>query len=393
MEVKEITFAEYEEFNKQLPNYNLFQTTQITQIRNINYDDVKILGLFAEEKIIGTIQLLIEIIPYFKKKMGITIKGLNFDVTNKTILSEFKEAMQSYLKKNNFLFFRIDLNIAVNFYNAEFELLEQKDALPNFPYDNNLKEKLRQSSYLEVKIDPNYMGRSPQWSMLVDTKDEETIKKQFNRSVKRAIKTAKEIGIEIIKSNKSSTDIQEFYRLHKLNAQKNQIGVMNLDYYQKLCECSNINLYLVKINKDKFLEYATIKYAGSNTPKNKELLTLAQKYIDKEVVLGHLSGMYNNIGYDMFTGLNYDYKTLGLKEALMEFIFLDAAQNKISYYDFWGIVAGKEYKNDPLYPIYLFKKKFSNIIVEYPGFWDISTNPFMYKIFMYLYKKRYQKKH
>lgn len=393
MVIKEIDYNQYENFNNKFGYDNVFQSAEMTKVRKVNYEDVKVLGLFDHNQIIGTTQILIEVIPYINKKIGTSIKGLNFDISNVKLLTSFNVAMKQYLKENNFLFFRTDLNVATNFYDGEFNLLEEKQNPINFPYDKNIRKKMEESGYEEFYIDSNYMGRSPQWSMIIDTANQEVIKSQFNRSVKRAIKLAHEIGVEVIKTNKSEVDIEEFYKLHKLNANKNNINIMDINYYKELFTCPYINLYLVKINKKIMLEYTTKKYESNPSAKNEKLLNQAKNYTENEYVLAHVSSMKGDIGYDMFTGLNYEYKDLGTKECLMEFILQDALENDIMYYDFWGIVAGKQYDKDPLYPIYLFKKKFSNIIVEYPGFWDIYTNKYLYKLFIKLYKIRYKRRH
>ncbi len=386
MLIREIDISKYDEFNK---NYDLFQSSSIVLSRNYNYDSVKFLGLFDGEELKGTTHILLEKIPYFNKYMGTAIKGPFIDFNDESIIKSFNEAMKEYLKDNNILFFRFDLAIASEFYDGDFNEIE---TIEDFNCDKDIRRKLSSSSYINFDLGKLYMGRSPQVSMLVDLKDSETISKQLNRSVKRGIKLAKQVGIEVIKTNKSSDDIEEFYKLHELNAKRNNISVMDISYYNELLKSKDIDLYLVKINKDTLLSYANEKYEANQSNKNKQLLDLANNY-NEDYILSHISGSYNNLAYDMFTGFDYTYKDLGVKEYLMETIFLNCLEKNIRYYDFWGIVGDKEAKDDAMYPIYLFKKKFSNIIVKYPGFWDITSNKFLYKIFISLYKLRYKIKH
>lgn len=386
MLIREIDISKYDKFNE---SYDLFQSSSLVLSRNYNYDSVKFLGLFDGEELIGTTHILLEKIPYFNKYMGTAIKGPYINFNDENIIKCFNQAMKEYLKLNNILFYRFDLSIANEFCDGEFNKIEE---IEDFAYDKDIRIKLNSSSYINFDLGKLYMGRSPQVSMLVDLKDNETILKQLNRSVKRGIKLAKQAGVEVIKTNKTPKDIEEFYKLHELNAKKNNISVMDINYYKELLKCEDIDLYLVKINKDILLSYAKEKYESNPSNKNKNLLDLAENY-NEDYILGHISGSYNNLAYDMFTGFDYTYKDLGVKEYLMETIFLNCLDKNIRYYDFWGIVGDKEATNDEMYPIYLFKKKFSNIIVKYPGFWDVTSNKFLYKIFIFIYKLRYKIKH
>lgn len=400
--VKEIDEKLYNEFNKNITTYNLFQTLGMTNSRKFNYGRVKFLGFYEKEVLKGTTQLLIEKIPYIGKKMGTSIKGMNIEFTEEQLKS-CAEGLKKYLKENGFLLFRMDLPVAYKTFDREFHIQKIDDF--DFPVDGKIQEKLINAGFKEFFIDDNYTGRSPQWSMLVDTSSETVINKQMNRSVKRGIKDAIKYGVELKKIDdvfqkdeiEQERFIDIFYKLHKKNADINQIDVMAPKYYENLFKNSpNLQLFLVKLNTNLFLKTTTENLEQKDNAKNQKMFDLANKLQKEEkeyiYIVGHISGFFNKLGYDLFTGLDYDYRDLGAKEFLMQEIFLFSNKKDIKYYDFWGIL-GNPIKSDPMYPIYTFKKKFSNIIVQYPGFWDIYTNRFMYLVFNRYLKYRYKKNH
>lgn len=392
--IREIEKLEYEKFNSQCISYSFFQTSDYSVSRLSNYEDVKLVGLFKDNELIGTTQMLFETIPYINKKMITSIKGINIDFTNDEYLSFFQESMKKYLKENNGLLFRFDIPIGYRLYDAEFKELKEIYNNETFIVQKDIKENLKKANMSQFFIDKNYMGRSPQYSMLVNTKSVEGIENQMNRSVKRAIKTAQKYGLEVEVLEQPTDDkLKIFYELHSKNAKRNNINIQEYDYYKNMfSKSSDMKLFLVKINNNDFIKLAQTEYDKSESKKNKKILDLALTKEDEEVyILGHVSSFFNKVGYDLFTGLDYDYKDLGSKEFVMKSIFEYANNNNIDYYDFWGIL-GRLDKDDPMYPIYTFKKKFSNIIVEYPGFWDIYTNKILYKIFVKYSKIKYFKK-
>lgn len=402
--ILEISKDEYENFNKKIPTYNLFQKYDFSMSKKYNYEDVKMLGLFIDEKLEATTQILIENIPYIKKKMGSSIKGINIDFNNEKLLELFKKSMKNYLKHNNFLLFRVDFPVAYKLMNRDFnDLTIEEEKKRNFPVDKNIKTKLKNSGFTEFFVSKNYMGRSPQYSMLVQTTSTDIIKKQMNRSVKRAIKIAEkyELNIEMIEKPLNNFDTSQnylniFYDLHKKNAAKNNINILPYEYYENLFQSTdNLKLFLVSIDTANFLKVCEEEVKQKENSRNIEMLKIATKQNEtgqrKIYIVGHISGFYNKLGYDLFTGLDYKFKELGSKEALMNYIFEYASSIGIENYDFWGIL-GELDNNSPMLPIYNFKKKFSNTIVQYPGFWDIYTNKLLYKIFVKYSKRKYSKK-
>lgn len=401
-QILELDALEYEEFNQKIPTYSLFQTYNFTKSRKYNYDDVKIVGLYEEGVLKATTQILIEKIPYIGKKMGTSIKGINIDFRDQYLLQEFQIHMQKYLKENNFLIFRFDLPIAYKLKNRDFQELGGNEKI-TFPVDEKIKEKLKRAGFSEFFVDENYMGRSPQYSMLVETSDPEKIISQFNRSVKRAIKTAEKYSLEVnriedplAKNSFGKKYLEIFYDLHTKNAEQNQINVLPYQYYENLFTASkDLSLFLVKINCQKFLATSKIELEKKPNLRITKLVEKVKTAVENKkeeiYIVGHISGFYNKIGHDLFTGLDYTFKDLGSKEMLMKYIFDYSNQNSIEYYDFWGIL-GRLDENSPMLPIYNFKKKFSNIIVQYPGFWDIYTNKFLYKLFVKYTKIKYLRK-
>lgn len=411
--VREISVEEYENFNHEIPTYSLFQTSDYSFSRRANYDDVKLLGLTRDGKIVGTTQLLIESLPIFNLKLGTSIKGVNIDFENEEILRNFFVEMKSYLKRNKFLSFRFDLPIALEVMNSKFEKYseeELKEMNFTFPYDPDIQTKLEKAGFQEFFIDENYMGRSPQYSMLVDTKTEEKIYSQMNRSVRRGIKTTKKYGVQI-ETIEDALEYDEdghcyleiFYELHQKNADINNINIHPLDYYKRLFQSTkDVKLFLVSVDTEEFMEITRKELEENDTEKNQRLFDLAvSKYEEKNELnernkkiyfIAHVSGFYNKTGYDLFTGLDYDFRELGGKDALMEHIFLYSNQIGVDYYDFWGIL-GRIDDDDPMMPIFNFKKKFSNIVVRYPGFWDIPTNKLLYSLFKLRAKRNYKSRH
>lgn len=398
--IKQITEATYEQFNIKNEHYNFFQTAKNARARTSIYEEVQLLGLYVNEELVATTLLLIEHLPRINAKVGYVIMGIVIDYTRQDLLDRYVVEMKEYSKLQKLLYIRYDFDI----YTEQFDRDFNPTAIdPQINHCTGIADILTTAGFKFKPIAYDYFGRSPQWTMITYTNDQESINKQINRSVKRGIKTAKNAGCEIAcfenandldpLYNKSYLEI--FYDLHLNTAKHSDFVPANFNYFKAMYDENdpNVKIYLVKLKKDAFLTYAREQVAKKDSPKNQQLMTLAESITQEYIyITAHMSAFYNRTGFDLFTGLNYSYNAISPKELIMEQIFSDCLELKILNYDYWGII-GKVDEEHYMHSIYKFKSKFSNVIIHKPGFYDLYNNKLEYLAITKLMDLRSKLKH
>lgn len=385
----------YEQFNQQNAYYNFFQNSKLACARKYLYSQVLILGCYQEEELVATTLLLLEKLPKVNYYIANVIMGVNIDYTNQELLKFYAKQMKQFMKKQNVIYTRFDFDVYKNqckqdYSEAEFDL--------DLIHIDGFDSKLVSSGFKQIVSSYDYFGKSPQWSMITDTSTSEIISKQLNRSVKRGIKDSKKYGCEAVCIKDvfakdelyDKTYLEIFYDLHNLTAKTSNFKPFDIQYFETMTKnCKDqVFIYLVKVDTEILKSQLTLQLEKKQNKRISDALKIVENCkLPYFYVVGHMSALFNKVGYDLFTGLNYEFGFLGAKELVYESIFETCLEYNIKYYDYWGIVGLPDEKH-VMYPIYKFKSKFSQIIIQKHGFFDLYPNKFNYDALNLIMKLR-----
>ncbi len=185
----------------------------------------------------------------------------------------------------------------------------------------------------------------PSKTIILDiTKPEQKLLEQMHQKTRYNIKLAKRKGIAIEESNKK---IDDFLRLSKETAKRDNFHIHDQGYYKKMIEV---------LGKQGIIRLILAKY------KNKVISANLVCFFGQTVVYLHGASDYN-------------FRNLMAPYLLQWQTILQAKELGFKHYDFWGI-------NEKKWPgVTRFKKGFNGQEITHPGAFDLIFQPLWYKIY------------
>lgn len=101
---------------------------------------------------------------------------------------------------------------------------------------------------------------------------------------------------------------------------------------------------------------------------------------DGKVIASQLVHDYDGVRYSMHGATDDDYKRLRAGAIMQVQAILDAKDEGLKVYDFWGMTPSED-KNHPWYGFTQYKKSFGGRQVDYAGTWDLPVRKFWYKLY------------
>lgn len=200
------------------------------------------------------------------------------------------------------------------------------------------------------------------WVLDLSDKDRESIILGFSHGVRNPYNTAQKRGL-IVESTRDITKIKHLVDLQHALAREKHIHTYSEHYLKTEFEQPFATLYLVKYQKPETTE------PTSNHPK------------DGQIIAASLFFDYDGTRYYMQSAADNRYKKLPATVVLLATAILDAKDQGIKHFDFWGIAPEGANQSHPWYGFTKFKKSFGGHEVQYAGTYDIVTNPIKYKLY------------
>ncbi len=334
-------------------------------------------------------------------------RGFVMNMGDTDLLKKFVISLKQYGKKQKAIFLKLDSDIVFKQEDCNGEAVK-------LPYDGRkILNDLKKLGFHHLGFTKNFDLNQPRYTFRIDfTKPLEEIKNNFSKTTKQRIKKAEELEIEVRIGTEK--DIPTFYELMRITENRKEFITHGIAYYQDLyqiwkehndCEIflgiANLNKIIEKLeSKKQSLEleleplFHLEQCSKSQNTKKKELENQLTKiktdlekyeayrkqYGDEITLSAHFIIAYGDKAWVLYAGnhniLSETYANYKTYESHIEYYY----QKGIKIYDQFGTI-GDLRKENPLYGLHEFKKKFGGDYVEFIGEFDLTLNPFMCFVF------------
>lgn len=377
-----------EEYIKFIKAYN---NTPITQ--ELNWAKVKsnwghtICGLYEDDELVAAALLLIK--TSFKVKLIYSPHGFLINYEDMEILKEFIKGIRDYAKNKKAFVVKIDPLIAINEYPVD-----NREIPINFSVNHKAKIKnIEECGFIHKGYKKDMHSYiQPRFNMSVPLIDENNkpITKEIVLDILKK-KNKNQVGEYQIKRGVSYTisesleDIDDFYNLICETEKRQGINLRGKEYFENMIKAygKRARIFMGKIDLDKYLNFIKEEHKDDDYYMEKELLVTKLKQ-EKGNILNICTALvifpineegirvseylYAGSNTENFSNLNIP---LGLVNKILEF----SIDNNCSYCNLGGVEGTL---NDSLST---FKSKFSPIVLEYVGEFDLVINKFLYFLF------------
>ncbi len=363
------------------------------------------LALEEEGKIIAATLLLEKKLP-----LGYTYlyapRGFVLDYQNTTLLKTFTDEVNKFAKKRKAIFIKIDPDIIV-------KRIDWKGEEKEVAYDrNHFVKQMKSIGFRHLGWTQAFETMQPRFSFRIDNhQTKEEIYDHFSKTTKQRIKKAEEYEVEVTIGEEK--DIADFYHLMRLTEDRKDFVTHNEQYYKTLYHIfhsqDKCNLFLGKVHLDKLLEKKEFQKkeleekleelqkienrSKSQNTKKKEMERELEHILQEEekwkkykqeygstiLLNAHFIIEYGNKAWVLYAG-NHNILTETYANYKTYYEHIQYYKDRVDIYDQFGTI-GSLPKEDPLYGLHEFKKKFGGDYVEFIGEFDYVRKPLLYFAF------------
>ena len=395
MHIKTLNIEEFENFEKNHPLSSLYQTVNYGMLKaEIGYD-YELIGLLDEENTIIAASLILIKSIGTQSYYGYAPRGFLIDYQNDYLLDIFTKKLKEYYLNKRVIFIKVNPNIPIGEVNLNNYSTTYND---NYQIKNNLInydfKKLFDNLYFEAQL--------PRFNAFVNLKNYDPSK--LNKNTRNKIKKGIRKGLVFEKAEKN--DIQIF---EKLLNNKDIKEFYYQDYYTAFEKNNAVDLFLISIDYDEFLQNSQYIYnkeleknnklnerlTRKNTEHNinakmasdKALLSYKNDIMEaskglsdnhKVYLAGALVVKHNNVVTVVMNAYDKNYKRFA-PNYFLYYNIIKYYQEKYEFLDLNGVV-GDFKNNNPYSGLNRFKIGFNPRIFEYIGEYDFIINPKMYEI-------------
>lgn len=337
-------------------------------------------------------------------------RGFVMDMTDSNLVKQFTVYLKQYAKKHKAIFIKLDSDIILKEENNNGENVK-------LPYDGyKILENLKKIGFHHLGFTQNFNLNQPRYTFRIDlTRPLDQIKNDFSKTTKQRIHKAEELEIEVKIGNEK--DIPTFYELMRITEERKEFITHDIEYYKDLyhiwkkhndCDIffgiASLKKIIIKLEqkkeslKQELNPLLSLEHASkSQNNKKRELENQMKKlendidkykkykseYGDRVTLSAHFIIVYGNKAWVLYAGnhniLSETYTNYKTYQTHIEYYH----QKGIQIYDQFGTI-GDLRKENPLYGLHEFKKKFGGDYIEFIGEFDLILNSIMYFLFQKL---------
>lgn len=398
MYIRELSVEEFTKFqeNHELSNYH--QTINYALLMSENGYEYDLIGYFDESHNLVAASLILIKSLIHKSFYGYAPRGFLIDYNNETLVNSFLDDLKKYYHKKGVVFIKINPNIKIARINNDTfnrESLLNDDIKTNLI--NNGCKKLKDNLYFEAQL--------PRFNAVMDLTSNAFTKSSKN--TKNKVKKGIRKGLTLEKCDKDQINV--FYDFIK-NKKNNNEFYYN-DYYNVFDKNNNIDLFLVSIDYNAFLENSEYLYNRElennnslnerliSNPSNKvinnkmnsdkNILTYKNEILEatkgindhkKVYVAGALVIRHKDTATIVISGYDKNYKRFA-PNYFLHYSLIKYYQKDFKYLDMNGVVG--DFTSENAYSgLNRFKLGFNPSIYEYIGEFDFIIEPRIYKILL-----------
>lgn len=413
MEFTELTVAEYTDFiwnTTEMSHY--FQLQENINNREADGYPVVLLGIKENGKV--TAASLFSKIPTFGSYFYYSNRGPVMDFTNSDRVDFYFKSLDSYLKKHQALYVKLD----------PYWIYKTYDKDVNYKEDNGTNDliikQLQTLGYKHTGFSVGYtMDTQVRWMSVLYLQGEtpETIMKQFDSQRKRNVKKAQKYGVKIRFLNKAELDV--FLELYRETEERAGFIARPDSYFEGFNEHydDKVILPLAYIDLDEYIEKLSKDLSDAETRRDqmmakdnkseKQLKKIEQ--LDSEInhmqnellemstlrktdgkILNLAAGMFflNHFEVNYFSGGSSEkYNKFMGPYAMHWFMINYCFEHGFERYNFYG-VSGDFSETGEDYGVYRFKRGFNAQIEELVGDFIKPINKPKYAIYQSILKAR-----
>ncbi len=330
-------YQEYEEYLQKNDRAMFLQSTKWAKVKDLFINKI-IIQRDKNGNINASMSVLIRKLPFLPYSIMYCPRGPVCDSNNKDILSSLLNDAKQLANQYNCYTLKLDPNIPKD--DQEFiNIMKDLGCSINFKGDS-----------FSGSIQPSVV-----YHLSINGRNSDELFSHFPYKTRYAIKSAIKSGIVIKKVGKEK--LNEFYSLLLETSKRDHFTVRPISYFEKMMDNlgQHLNLYIAYYESIPISSAILISYG------NRSL---------------HLYGASSNLHRDKMP--NY----------LMQWEMMNyAIENNIQIYDFGGIAAVQDQSN-PLYGLFMFKRKFRGEVVEYVGEIEFILKPIINKIVNFAFNTR-----
>lgn len=406
---------EFDNYAKRHKYDSIYQTSPYAKFRkNHEKYDIHYLGFEENGHLIGATMVIYKEL-FWGYKYAYAPRGFLVDYTNKQVITELTQRLINLLKKQKFIFVKLDPPIII--YEKDFtgKIIYQSDTA------NDIINTLKSNRYEHLGFNlynESLLSRFNVFAKLIP--NEKNMYFSFDKEIQENIKDANRRAINVYIDD--TNDIDVFF-----NYIKRSYGKKGRNYFERLInnftENNSVKIFYAKLDSNKYaqntnnlynkelernegltriIESGNKKYDIEKVINDKILSDKLLKGLKKDIIVstdllrnnpdGIICGtalvVQNKKGAEIL--VNYipkEFKNFKANEALTFEIMKYYSKQKLKYINL-GSVFGNFDQRSRFYPLLETKKGFNSSIIEYIGEFDLIVNPLMYKV----YKNRSKKK-
>ncbi len=388
MELKELSFIEFDEFAKQHKLASFYQSSFYALIMGEKGFDYEYIGLIDEMGNIVAASLIL--LKKIKKNIyyGYAPKGFLIDYNDELLLKTFTDLLIKYYDRKNVAFIKINPDISIG-------VLAKNTIKSN---DNvNIKYILQKNKYFKLKNNLYFESSLPRFNAIVDLKnlDYTKLKKNTRNKINKGIRK----GLILEKG-----DINSLSLIDKMIKKNKTYCDINLnDFYNVFHKIDAIDIYLVSIDYEEFLINTRISYDEEidrntkynekimknptedniNVKMNSDLVLLAYKNDilegtkglkeeKKDYIAGAVVVKYNDTVYLVASTFDKSFSRFNANY-FMHYNIMKNYKETFNYFDMNGLTGDFDNTN-PYNGLNKFKLGFKPEVYEYVGEHDLIVN-------------------
>lgn len=398
MHLKELSIEEFTEFQKDHPLSNFYQTINYALLMTENGFEYDLIGYIDINGTILAASLILLKPIGIKCFYGYAPRGFLIDYSNENLLHNFTNELKKYYYEKNVIFIKINPNIQIG-------TINNKTFETSYNQNTNISLQLVNLGYKKLKNNLYFEAQLPRFNAFIDLKKFDT--KKIDKNTKNKIKKGIRKGLIFERCNKDN--IHVFYNLVKNKKNNNEFYYK--DYYTVFEKNDNIDLFLISIDYDSFLQNSQYVYdeelnkniklneklSKSNNNKiintkmnsDKNLLSYKNDIMEatkglsenKKIYLaGALVVKHNNMASIVISGYDINYKRF-VPNYYLHYNLIKYYKENFDYLDLNGVV-GDFKNNNPYSGLNRFKLGFNPYIYENIGEFDLIIEPKSYQILL-----------
>ena len=399
MHIQTLGTREFTEFQENHPLSNFYQTINYALLMAECGYDYDLVGLVNEENEILAASLILLKPIGIKCYYGYAPRGFLIDYQNTALVEIFTKELKNYYYEKNVVFIKINPNVKIATIETKnfTKIPNENEYVPDILANNGYK-RLADNLYFEAQL--------PRFNAIVNLRESEP--PLFSKNTKNKIRKGIRKGLKFEKCDKEKINI--FYELMK--NKKDNSEYYYQDYYTVFAKDDAIDLFLISIDYDNFLQNSQYFYNEESEKNNhlnnklasngsertinakmqsdKVMLTYKNDIMEatkginenkKEYIAGALVIKHNKTASIIFSSYDKKYKRFA-PNYFLHYNLIKYYQNDFEFLDLNGVV-GNFKEDNPYSGLNRFKLSFNPEVYEYAGEYDLIIDEKSYEIFLH----------